>query len=139
MTGSMAEASPGARARPLSPHVQVWRWHVTMAASILHRATGAALYGGALILAGWALALASGPGAYDAYMGVLASIPGRIVLFGVTVSLFFHMANGLRHLFWDVGKGFAPRTADATAWLAMAFGLAAALVVWAIPSMFRGF
>jgi succinate dehydrogenase / fumarate reductase cytochrome b subunit len=134
----MTEASPGARARPLSPHVQVWRWHVTMAASILHRATGVALYGGALILAGWALALASGPGAYDAYMSVLASILGRIVLFGVTVSLFFHMANGIRHLFWDAGKGFELPTADRTAWLAFAFGLVAALVVWGIPLMLGG-
>jgi len=135
----MAEVSPGARARPLSPHVQVWRWHVTMAASILHRATGVALYGGALILAGWALALASGPGAYGAYMSILASILGRIVLFGVTVSLFFHMANGIRHLFWDAGKGFTPRTADRTAWLALAFGFAAAIAVWAAPLMFGGY
>ena len=110
-----------------------------MAASILHRATGVALYGGALILVGWALALASGPGGYDGYMSLLASIPGRIVLFGVTVSLFFHMANGVRHLFWDVGKGFELRTADATAWLALAFGLLAGLVVWTIPLMFGGF
>jgi succinate dehydrogenase / fumarate reductase cytochrome b subunit len=109
-----------------------------MAASILHRATGVALYGGALILVGWALALASGPGGYVGYMSLLASIPGRIVLFGVTVSLFFHMANGVRHLFWDVGKGFELRTADATAWLALAFGLLAGLVVWTIPLMFGG-
>jgi succinate dehydrogenase / fumarate reductase, cytochrome b subunit len=134
----MAEASPGARTRPLSPHLQVWRWHVTMAASILHRATGVVLFGGALILAGWALALASGAGAYGAYMDVLASIPGRIVLFGVTVSVFFHMANGIRHLFWDMGKGFEPRTADTTAWIALVFGLVAALAVWIAAAMGGG-
>jgi succinate dehydrogenase / fumarate reductase, cytochrome b subunit len=137
MTGSMAEASPGARTRPLSPFL-IWRWHVTMAVSFLHRATGVVLYGGALILAGWALALASGPGAYGAYMDVLASIPGRIVLFGVTVSVFFHLANGVRHLFWDAGKGFEPRTADMTAWLALAFGLVAALAVWVAAAMSGG-
>ena len=106
-----------------------------MAASILHRATGVALYGGALILAGWALALASGVGAYDTYRGLMASVPGRVVLFAITVSLFFHMANGVRHLFWDVGKGFAPRTADRTAWLALAFGLVAAFAVWVFAAM----
>ena len=134
----MVEASPAAKPRPLSPHLQVWRWHVTMAASILHRATGVALYGGALILAGWALALASGERAYDGYMGLLGSLPGRIVLFGVTVSVFFHMANGVRHLVWDTGKGFEPRTADLTAWIALAFGLVAAVAVWAIAALGGG-
>ncbi len=134
----MAEASPGARARPLSPHLQVWRWHVTLAASILHRFTGMALYVGLLMLAGWALALASGAAAYDRYMGLLASIPGKIVLFCMTVALFFHLANGLRHLAWDVGKGFAPRTADVTAWAALVFGLVAAVVVWIVAPMSGG-
>lgn len=138
MTRSMAEASPSARTRPLSPFL-IWRWHVTMAASILHRATGVALYGGALILVGWALALASGPGGYVGYMSLLASIPGRIVLFGVTVSVFFHMANGIRHLFWDAGKGFTLRTADRTAWIALTLGLVAAIAVWAMPLMFGGY
>ena len=110
-----------------------------MAASILHRATGVALYGGALILVGWALALASGPGGYVGYMSLLASIPGRIVLFGVTVSVFFHMANGIRHLFWDAGKGFTLRTADRTAWIALTLGLVAAIAVWAMPLMFGGY
>jgi succinate dehydrogenase / fumarate reductase cytochrome b subunit len=109
-----------------------------MATSILHRATGVVLFGGALILAGWALALASGAGAYDTYMGVLSSIPGRIVLFGITVSVFFHLANGLRHLFWDAGKGFELRTADRTAWFALAFGLVAALAVWVAAAMSGG-
>jgi len=136
----MAEVSPAAqeanqRVRPLSPHLQVWRWHVTMTASILHRATGVALYGGALILAGWALALVSGPDAYGDYMGALASIPGRVVLFGVTVSVFFHLANGVRHLFWDCGKGFDLRTADLTAWIALAFGFVAAVAVWAAAAL----
>ena len=126
----MAEAAPGVRERPLSPHLQVWRWHVTLVASILHRATGVALYAGAVILAGWALALASGRDAYEGYAGVLGSIPGKIILFGITASFLFHLANGVRHLFWDAGKGFAPRTADATAVIALVFGLAGAMAVW---------
>lgn len=126
----MAEASPGVRPRPLSPFM-IWRWHVTMAASILHRAAGVALYVGALILAGWAFALASGPDAYAAYKGLLGSIPGKVVLFGITVAVFFHLANGVRHLAWDLGQGFQPKTANATAVIAYAFAIAAAALVWA--------
>jgi succinate dehydrogenase / fumarate reductase cytochrome b subunit len=126
----MVDASPRLRPRPLSPHLLQWRWHVTMAASIFNRLTGAALYAGWLVFAGWALALASGPDAYGAYCSVLASIPGQVVLFGVALSLFFHLAAGLRHLFWDAGKGFAPRTADATAIAAFAFAVAAAVVLF---------
>ena len=130
----MAEAPPGARARPLSPYTTIWRWHVTMAASILNRVAGVALYLGLLIVAGWALALASGPDAYGAYTGpgLLGSLVGRVVLFGITVALFFHMANGVRHFAWDLGRGFAPKTADATAWGSFAFAIVAGVALWSI-------
>jgi succinate dehydrogenase / fumarate reductase cytochrome b subunit len=134
----MADASPGLRERPLSPHVQVWRWHVTMAASIFNRVTGVGLYVGWLIFAGWALALASGPDAYGAYSNVLASIPGQIVLFGVAVCLFFHLAAGVRHLFWDAGKGFVPRNASATAIAAFVFGVVAAIVLFVVAHLGQG-
>jgi succinate dehydrogenase / fumarate reductase cytochrome b subunit len=134
----MIEASPGGRPRPLSPHLLQWRWHITMAASILNRATGVALYAGWLILAGWALSLASGAQAYSAFCDVLASFPGRIVLFGVAFSLFFHMAAGLRHLFWDFGKGFQPRRADASAIAALVFALIASVAVFVLASLPSG-
>ena len=67
------------RDRPLSPHLTIWRWHITMASSIAHRATGVALYVGALILAGWALSLAAGPAAYGDYMALLGSWLGKLV------------------------------------------------------------
>ena len=130
----MANATPGARARPLSPHAQIWRWHVTMAASILNRATGAALYGGALLFLGWAVALASGPVAYDGYVGLLGSIPGKIVLFGLTLSAFYHLFAGLRHLAWDSGKGFTPATANLSAWLALGGAVVAAVAVFAVAA-----
>ena len=133
----MAEAAPGVRERPLSPYM-IWRWHVTMAASILHRATGVALYVGILIVAGWALALASGPDAYGAYMGLLGSILGRIVLFGITISVFFHLANGMRHLAWDLGQGFEPKTANTTAVIAYVFAVVAALAAWGLGYAMRG-
>jgi succinate dehydrogenase / fumarate reductase cytochrome b subunit len=128
----MADASPGARPRPLSPHALHWRWHVTMAVSILNRAAGAGLYAGWLILAGWALALASSAEAYGAYAGLLTSILGQIVLFGVTLSLFFHLAAGVRHLFWDFGQGFTPKTADVTAIASLAFAIVASIAVFVL-------
>jgi succinate dehydrogenase / fumarate reductase cytochrome b subunit len=94
----MVEGSPTVGTRPTSPHVQVWRWHLTMAASILHRVTGLGLYLGVLLLTGWAMALAGGPGAFASYAALLACWPSRILLMLVTLSGFFHLANGIRHL-----------------------------------------
>lgn len=126
----MADSSRPIGARPLSPHLQVWRWHVTLAASILHRVAGVAIYGGLLILTGWVFALNAGPGAFAAYAGALASPVGLVVLFLITLALLFHLANGVRHLFWDVGFGFRPTTADATAWGAFLFAAAANAALW---------
>lgn len=131
----MSNAAPAPRGpadRPVSPHLEIWRWHITMATSILHRATGIALYVGALILAGWAVALALGPGAFAAYRAALANPLGQLVLFGLTVSLFYHLANGVRHLAWDAGEGFEPRTADMTGAAAIAFGVVAAIAIWLV-------
>lgn len=131
----MTEASPGLRQRPLSPHMQVWRWHLTMLTSILHRATGVALYGGALILAGWAIALASGPANYLFYMTLLGSPLGRVVMFGLTLSVFYHLANGIRHLVWDAGAGLDIKTANLSGAAVIAFAAAASVVVWVIAFM----
>jgi succinate dehydrogenase / fumarate reductase cytochrome b subunit len=131
----MTEATPGLRARPLSPHMQVWRWHLTMLTSILHRATGVALYGGALILAGWAIALASGPANYLFFMTLLGSPLGRVVMFGLTLSIFYHLANGIRHLVWDAGAGLDIKTANLTGAAVIAFSVAATVVVWLIALM----
>ena len=131
----MAEATSkgkGGGARPVAPHMQVWRWHVTMAASILTRATGIALYGGAIIAATWFTALMVGPEAFGLIMALLGTWGGKTVLFGLTGSVFYHLAAGLRHLVWDAGAGFQPRTANMTAVAAMAFALVASVVVWAL-------
>ena len=132
---SEAKGSPGRSGtgdRPLSPHLMQWRPHLTMTVSILHRFTGMALYGGALIVAGWAAALASGSEAYGLYRALLGSPLDKLVLFGLTFSIFFHLANGVRHLFWDVGLGFEPRTADTTATAVVAFAATATVAVWVI-------
>ena len=126
------------RPRPLSPYM-TWRWHLTMLGSILHRATGFALYVGAVLLAGWAAALAAGPTAYGQYMTLLGSIPGKIVLFGFTLAAFYHLANGVRHLAWDTGIGFAPRTATTTGAAVIAFAVVATLAVWTLAIVTGGF
>jgi succinate dehydrogenase / fumarate reductase cytochrome b subunit len=102
--------------RPLSPHLQVYTFHFTMAWSVLHRMTGVALGVGALWLAWWLIAAAAGPEAFDTVQIFSGSILGRLVLFGFTWGLVFHMLNGVRHLFWDVGWGFDLNVVEATGW-----------------------
>lgn len=127
----MAQASTGARPRPMSPHTTIWRWHITMLTSILNRVTGAASYGGLFLLGIWALCLASGKAVYGEFLAVAGSLPGKAVLFGLTVAVFYHLAGGVRHLAWDMGKGFAPKTANATSWLVIAFAIVASVALWA--------
>jgi succinate dehydrogenase / fumarate reductase cytochrome b subunit len=130
----MTETS-GLPPRPLSPHLSVWRWHVTMFTSIAHRVTGVGLYGAALIAAGWAVSLASGPEVYGAYMALMGSVLGKLVLFAITLALFYHLANGIRHLVWDFGYGFQIKTADFASVVVIAFAVAASIGLWVVAAM----
>ncbi|NBC22597.1 MAG: succinate dehydrogenase, cytochrome b556 subunit [Gammaproteobacteria bacterium] len=118
--------------RPLSPHIGVYRWRITSTLSILHRGTGLALSLSALLLAAWLLAAASGAGAYQAVTGVIASPLGLLILVGASYAFFFHLANGIRHLFWDAGMGFEMEQARASGWSVVAVSIAATVVLWAI-------
>src|SRR5690554_2275315 len=93
-------------ARPLSPHLQVYRWYLTMATSILHRVTGSALVVGLVLLTWWLVALAAGPESFATVQAVMHTFFGWLVLFGMTIALFYHAAYGVRHLVWDAGYGF---------------------------------
>ncbi|MBS0576671.1 MAG: succinate dehydrogenase, cytochrome b556 subunit [Proteobacteria bacterium] len=95
------------RERPLSPHLQVYKWQVQMTSSILHRATGVILAVGALLVTGGLLALSAGPERWMQFLDLAGSIPGRIVLLGVTWALSYHLLNGIRHLLQDGGLGFS--------------------------------
>jgi succinate dehydrogenase / fumarate reductase cytochrome b subunit len=103
-----------------------------MAASILHRVTGVGLYLGALIVAWWAVSLAAGPEAYDQFRGLIGSPLGKFVLFGMTVSFFYHLASGIRHSVWDLGHGLTIKSANALAVASFAFAIAATVAVWFI-------
>ena len=134
--------SPGPSRRPygmpLSPHLQIYRWPITMVASITHRATGVALAGGTLFLTWWLIAAASGPDAYERFAAAAAHPLGRFVLFGFVWSLAFHMLNGIRHLAWDVGYGFKVPTARVTAAVTFGLSLLIALAVFAAGYAARG-
>jgi len=130
-----ARTPPTPREPPTSPHLEIWRWHITMATSIFHRATGVALYGGALIAAAWAVALAQGPTCYGTFKHLLGSPLGKLVMFGLTLSFFYHLANGVRHLVWDAGHGLDIKSANASGVFVFTFTAAATVAIWAIAAM----
>lgn len=104
------------RERPLSPHLQVYKWQITMTMSILHRATGVALVVGAFGLAWWLLAVAAGGDAYAHASACLASPFGQFLLLAFSASLVYHLLNGIRHLLWDAGVGFEIPEFYASGW-----------------------
>jgi succinate dehydrogenase / fumarate reductase cytochrome b subunit len=103
--------------RPLSPHLGIYRWQITMTMSILHRATGVALAVGSIALVWWLVAAGIGPDAFDTVHHFLSSGFGQFLLIGWTFSLFFHLCNGVRHLAWDAGWGFQIKTFYITGYL----------------------
>lgn len=93
--------------RPLSPHLGIYRWQLTMLLSISHRASGIALSLGSFLLLYWLIALACGPEAYAQAQAVIGSWLGLLILLGFSAALFFHLCNGIRHLMWDFGAGLS--------------------------------
>ena len=124
--------------RPLSPHLQIYRWQYTSVLSILHRIAGIALAVGTLLLVYWLIATAAGPDAFATAQAFIGSILGRVLLFGWTVALFYHLANGIRHLLWDAGRGFELRTAYASGWAVVIATAALSLIAWIAGYASRG-
>lgn len=130
MANSASGASDSAPPqRPVSPHLQIWRFTVTMAASITHRGTGIVLYGGSLLILLWLYALAFSPSLYASVAAFVKTPAGFIIVAGYVWSLSFHLMNGLRHLYWDYGRGLAVKTATMTAWLIYIASLILAAVI----------
>lgn len=118
--------------RPLSPHLTIYRWPITMTLSILHRVTGIALSFGLLVLVGWLTQAAAGPEQYQYFRAAMSNPLGTALLIGWTFAFFLHLANGIRHLVWDVGYGFEKSQANASAWFALAFAVVLTAAFWAI-------
>lgn len=116
--------------RPLSPHLQIYRWQLTSVLSILHRMTGIALAIGAILLVAWLGAAADGPGAYAKMQGFLGSWIGLILLFGWSVALFYHLCNGIRHLAWDTGHGLDLKSVYASGWTVVAATAVLTVIAW---------
>ncbi len=117
-------------ARPLSPHLQVYRPQLTSVLSITHRATGVALAVGTLLLTWWLIAAATGPEQFATVQAVLGSWIGKLLLLGWTLSLFYHLANGIRHLFWDMGLGFDLKTTYRSGWAVLIATVVLTVVAW---------
>ncbi len=118
------------RERPLSPHLQIYRWSLTMALSILHRASGVALLFGLLLLLWWLVALASGEAAFATVRAVTGSPIGVLALFVLTLVLYYHLANGVRHLVWDAGFGFDKETARQSGVFVVVAAVGLTLLTW---------
>ena len=116
--------------RPLSPHLQVYRWQLTSVLSILHRASGVALAAGAILLVWWLGAAADGPGPYAAIQAFLGSWLGLVLLFGWSLALFYHLCNGLRHLWWDTGRSLDLPSVYASGWAVVAATIGLTLLAW---------
>lgn len=118
--------------RPLSPHLQIYRPQLTSVLSISHRFTGAVLAVGFLVLVYWLVALASGDAAYATAMALLAAWPARLLLFLGTFAFFYHFANGIRHLWWDSGRGFDIAQVYASGWAVVIVASGLTLLAWAV-------
>lgn len=118
--------------RPLSPHLQVYRWQISNTLSILHRLTGVVLALGGLALVAWLLALASGQAAFTGANALLGSLVGQLALVGWTFCFFYHLCNGLRHLAWDAGRGFDKAVARKSGLAVVAASVLLTVIFWAV-------
>jgi len=120
--------------RPLSPHISIYRWPITMVLSILHRISGVALSLGFVVFVAWLFDAASGPDAYAVFMSVMDTYIGKFCLLGWSFAFFFHLSNGARHLLWDSGRGMEKSQANASSWLVLISTIGLTAVFWWVAS-----
>lgn len=118
--------------RPLSPHLQVYRWQVSNTLSILHRMTGVALSVGAVALVSWLLALAAGQSSFQQINGLFGSLVGQLLLLGWSFAFFYHLCNGIRHLAWDVDRGFDKHFARKSGLVVVGVAVLLTLAFWGV-------
>ena len=128
----MTASTTSHRARPMSPHLTIWRWGPAMAVSILHRIAGNAMaFVGIPLFLGWLGALAAGPEAYATFAGLAGAWYGQVVLIGLSWAFFQHMTSGLRHFVLDVGAGYELDTNAAWSWAVPVIGILLTVLFWA--------
>ena len=120
------------RPRPLSPHLQVYKPQLTSILSILHRGTGIVLSIGSIFLVTWILVLTLGESAYQIYSQLVNNWFGKLVIFGFTFGLFYHLSNGIRHLFWDAGYGYDLKDAYISGFAVIISSISLTLITWLI-------
>ncbi len=128
----------GPKTRPLSPFLTIYRWPITMATSIIHRATGIALSAGTVLLAWWLIAVANGPESFHTFSEAVATPLGQVVVIGFVWSLAFHLLNGIRHLAWDLGYGFGVHTANKSGVLVGALSVLVTIALFVLAYTGRG-
>ena len=121
---------------PLSPHLQIYRWHVSSLLSITHRISGVINLLALFLIFFWIIFLSFGESNYDLFLSIINSFFGKFILIGFTWSMSFHLLSGIRHLFWDLGYGFEIKTANISGIIVIIFSLALTVVYWLFA---RGF
>ena len=120
------------RGRPVSPHLSIYRWPITMTLSILHRASGVALSFGFVLLAFWLVSASEGSETHERFAALMQSVGGRVVLAVLSFAFFYHLANGIRHLVWDLGYGYEIRQANASSWVVIVATVVLTLLYWLV-------
>ena len=118
--------------RPLSPHLSIYRWPITMTLSILHRITGVAMSVGFIVLTAWLLYLNAGPEVYQYFRLTMSTAVGQLFLIGFSFAFFLHLGNGIRHLVWDTGRGLGKSQSRASAWIVLLLAIVLTAGLWVI-------
>ena len=121
---------------PLSPHLQIYRWHVSSLLSITHRISGVINLLALIFILFWFIFLSLGESNYELFLLTINSFIGKFILIGFTWSMSFHVLSGIRHLAWDLGYGFEIKTANISGIIVIIFSLALTIIFWLFA---RGF
>ncbi len=121
---------------PLSPHLQIYRWHISSLLSITHRISGVINLLALILIFFWLIFLSLGENNYQSFLLIINSFIGKFILIGFTWSMSFHLLSGIRHLVWDLGYGFEIKTANITGIIVIISSLALTIIFWLFS---RGF
>ena len=121
---------------PLSPHLQIYRWHISSLLSITHRISGVINLLALILIFFWLLVLSLGESNYELFLLIINSFFGKFILIGFTWSMSFHLLSGIRHLAWDLGYGFEIKTANISGIILIISSLVLTIIFWLFA---RGF